>query len=144
MALRHGGALVLRTNLFGVSQTRTGASLVDFLVGKFRRREPVSLFTDVLFSPLHVKTVAALTVECVRRKLTGTFNLGSRDGMSKCDFAMAVAKHLGLPTENATPAPSTSLPARAPRPLDMRMDSSRIEHALGSKMPALIDEVKKL
>jgi dTDP-4-dehydrorhamnose reductase len=143
-ALRHPKTTVLRTNLFGVSRTRTGASLVDFLVGRFKGLQPVSLFTDVMFSPLHVMTMASLAVECVRRDLTGTFNLGSREGTSKCDFAFAVARHLGLPTDHATPAASASLPGRAPRPMDMRMDPSRIEKALGMAMPNLNDEIEKL
>ena len=143
-AARRSQSLILRTNLFGASRSRSGSSLVDFLVGKFQSREPVSLFTDVLFSPLHVTTMAAFAVECVRRKLTGTFNLGSRGGMSKCDFAFAVARHLGLPTDRAERAESALLPGRAPRPLDMRMDVTRIEQALARKMPALADEIKKL
>ncbi len=143
-AKRWPRSLVLRTNLFGVSRGAGGSSLVDFLVAKFRSREPVSLFTDVLFSPLHVTTMAAFAVECLRRKLTGTFNLGTRDGMSKCDFALAVANHLGLSAEQARRAESVSLPNRAPRPLDMRLDVSRIEQALGRRMPTLADEITKL
>ena len=143
-ARRYPRTLILRTNLFGISRGAKATSLVDFLIGKFRTQEPVTLFSDVLFSPLHIQTVAALCVEGIRRKMTGTFNLGSHGGMSKCDFALAVAHHLGLPTEGARPTQSTSLPARAPRPLDMRMDVSRIEKALGRHMPTLADEIRKL
>ncbi len=143
-ARRHASTLVLRTNLFGVSRAAKASSLVDFLIQKFRAREPVPLFSDVLFSPLHIQTVVAICVEAIRRKMTGTFNLGSHGGMSKCDFALAVAHHLGLPTDGARPTQSTSLPARAPRPLDMRMDVSRIEKAFGRPMPTLADEIRKL
>ena len=72
------------------------------------------------------------------------FNAGCRDGTSKADFGFAVARHLGLPTASAMVGSSRALPARAPRPSDMRLDVTRIEQALGRPMPNFDDEVAKL
>jgi dTDP-4-dehydrorhamnose reductase len=141
MALRRDNSLVLRVNFFGPSKTLGRSSLSDWLVFSFSAGNPITLYTDSLFSPLHLETLAAAIVDATRAQLTGIFNLGCRDGMSKCDFSLAVAAHLGLPSDTATPGPSKLVATRAK---DLRMDVSRIEKALGRAMPTLAQEVARL
>jgi dTDP-4-dehydrorhamnose reductase len=140
----HQNSCIVRTNLFGRSKTAGRASLSDVFVEAFASRRPLTLFDDVLFSPLHMSTLAALLVEIAQRPVCGTFNLGSRDGLSKAAFGMAVARHKALDAGTATIGRSTDLPSRAPRPLDLRMDVSAIEAVLGRPMPLLADEIHKL
>jgi dTDP-4-dehydrorhamnose reductase len=143
-ALQHPGALVLRTNFFGPSRREGRASLSDFVIRSLSARQNATFFSDILFSPLHMATLAALVVEAVERGMTGVFNAGCRAGASKADFALAVARHKGLQTETSRLGNSTVLPDRAPRPKDMRMAVGRIEQALGRPMPTLDEEVAKL
>jgi dTDP-4-dehydrorhamnose reductase len=143
-ALAHPNALAVRTNIFGPSRTPGRTSLSDFVSHKLTSGEPVMLFRDVLFSPLHMASLAGLIFEMIDKGLHGAFNLGSRDGMSKSDFGLAVAAHLDLDTENVSVGESTSLSARAPRTLDLRLDVERVERALGQVMPALKEEIAKL
>lgn len=142
--LRHPGALVLRTNFFGPSRREGRASLSDFVIRSLTARQNATFFSDILFSPLHMTTLAGLVVEAVERGLTGVFNAGCRDGASKADFAMSVARHKGLQTGTSRVGASTVMPDRAPRPRDMRMAVGRIEQAIGRPMPTLDEEVAKL
>ena len=143
-ALEHPSALVLRTNFFGPSQTSSRQSLSDFVDVNLRNGNAITLFEDVLFSPLHLETLAGLVVETARNGLAGVFNLGSREGASKADFAFIVARQLGLSTTSARRGKSTDIAGRAARPSDLRLDVSRIEAALGRAMPTLSEEVAKL
>ena len=143
-ALEHAGTLVVRTNFFGHSRTPGRQSLSDFVIESLRHRRPVTLFTDILFSPLHAATLAALLFEMVERKLAGVFNATSRGGMSKADFALAIAAHMGLSVESATRGTSDVLPERVPRASNLRMDPGRLERALGRAMPTLAEEIAKL
>lgn len=143
-ALQRGDALVLRTTFFGPSRTPGRASLSDFVVSKLRSGAPATFFEDVLFTPLHMATLAQLIVELIRRRLSGVFNLGSREGLSKLDFARAIAAHLGLSTENATAGRAADIAGRAPRPSDLRLDVTRVETLLGRPMPTLREEIDKL
>ena len=136
--------LVLRTNFFGPSRSSGRQSLSDFVVGRLRAGDPVVLFEDVLFSPLHMATFASLLALAVSTGLSGVYNVGCRSGASKAAFGMAVARHLSLTTNSVTLGRSRGVPGRAPRPLDLRMDVSRLEMALGRPMPMLDDEVAKL
>lgn len=142
--LSRSESLVLRTNLFGPSRMPGRASLSDFVATKLAAHEPVTLFRDVLFSPLHMATLASLLVDCVKEGLRGVYNLGSRGGMSKLEFGLAVARRLGLSTASVTPGDAVHVPGRAPRPADLRLVVERIEGALGRVMPTLNQEISKL
>ena len=87
---------------------------------------------------------AALVLECAARGLKGTYNLGSRDGLSKAAFGFAVARRLGLDTACVMIGASAADPARAPRALDLRLDMRRIEAALARTMPTLEAEIDRL
>jgi dTDP-4-dehydrorhamnose reductase len=143
-ALARPGSLALRTCFFGASRTSRRKSLSDFVERSARERQCITLFRDVLFSPLHVATTASTIFEAVDRGLTGVFNLGSRKGSSKLDFGLAVARRLGLPTDCMREGRFEVGQGRAPRPHDLRLDVSRIEGALGRAMPTLEEEIAKL
>ena len=143
-ALVHSNSVVYRINFFGHSLTKGRDSLDDFVVNNLRLSNPITLFSDVLFSPLHMSTLVELILFGLKRKRSGVFNLGCREGMSKAAFGLAVAKHLNLNSENATVGKSSSMQGRALRPLDLRMDVSKIEAAMNRKMPTLLEEIEKL
>ena len=143
-ALRHPRALVARTNLFGPSRTPGRASLSDFVLDGLRNGKVITLFRDVLFSPLHMTTLAAVLREMIVRELVGVYNVGSREGMSKADFGLAIAEHLGLSPDHARIGVSTELPNRAPRIGDLRVDVSRLEASLERAMPTCRDEIDLL
>jgi dTDP-4-dehydrorhamnose reductase len=143
-ALEHANALVLRVNFFGPSKTRGRQSLSDWMISSLRRGEAMTLFSDSLFSPLHLSTLAGLTVDAVSRGLQGVFNLGSRGGMSKLDFGLEIARRLACSVDNIAAGTMSALPGRAPRPRDMRMSVDKIERALGRTMPTLPGEIALL
>ena len=136
---------ILRTNFVGRSLCGGRASLTDWLYGALLDETVVSVFEDVMFSPLAISTLCDCIERCIVDKPLGVFNLGSQDGMSKADFAFAFAAALGLKTTNFVrdnfKSNSTLV---ANRPADMRMNSGRYEACMGIRLPSLIDEVSRL
>ncbi|NQV40674.1 MAG: SDR family oxidoreductase [Nitrosopumilus sp.] len=143
-AMAHENALVLRTNFFGPSRSAGRKSLSDFVVENLRAGNKITLFDDVYFSPLHMSHLGHYIVECLKRKITGIYNLGCREGATKADFSFAAAAHLGLQTETASIGASDQIFNRAPRPKDLRLDVSALEKKLGESMPTLKQEVSLL
>jgi dTDP-4-dehydrorhamnose reductase len=137
-------ATILRTNLFGRSRAPGRASLSDWVVGVLSRREAASVFEDVLFSPLSLDSLAHYIDTAMRARAQGTFNLGSRDGMSKAAFAFALAETLDLPADTLTRTAATSAKLFARRPLDMRMDCTRFERQFGIILPTLQSEIRSM
>lgn len=144
LALSHQRAVAFRANLFGSSRTEGRSSLDDFVVDGLTRKKSITVFEDVLFSPLHMSTLAEVICEGLERELCGVYNTGCREGMSKAQFAFSVADHLNLNTETAVVGRSSEFAYRARRPLDLRMDVSKLETVLGRAMPTLEQEIKKL
>lgn len=142
-ALKHEGALVLRTNIFGESRTRGRTSLSDFFIKSFTEQTPIKLFTDSIFSPLHMTTVGEMLVKCLRQNVSGVYNLAARTGLSKADFALHIAKNLGTPTINAECLESSAVDGRAPRPKRLNLDVTKLEQTLGTTMPTLEEEILK-
>lgn len=142
-ALKHKNTVVLRTNIFGASQTMTRKSLSDFFIESFQKQSPLKLFTDSIFTPLHMETVGEMIATCLEKEVYGVYNLASRNGMSKADFALVIANQLGTSTNNAETMESTALVGRAPRPKDLRLDPTALESKLGITMPTLEQEILK-
>jgi dTDP-4-dehydrorhamnose reductase len=137
-------ATVLRTNFFGMSRCEWRSSLSDWLYRSLRERQPIRVFDDILFSPLGIDTLTSSIEAGIERKPRGVFNLGSRDGMSKADFAFAFAAVLGLPTDTMTRAPSDDAKLLARRPQNMLMDVRRYERAMDVSLPSLRDEIERI
>lgn len=138
------GSLVVRTNIFGATRTSERQSLSDFVLDNIAGEKPFTLFEDSFFSPLHMSTLATLIFELIDASATSIVNLGSRSGMSKKEFGLAVARQKELKPRNARFGRSSDMPNRAPRPSDLRLDVTRAEMILGRKMPQLEDEIRKL
>jgi dTDP-4-dehydrorhamnose reductase len=133
----------LRTNFIGRSLCEGRISLTDWLHVALLDETAVNVFKDVIFSPLAISRLCDCIERCIVEKPLGIFNLGSRDGMSKADFAFAFAAALGLETTNLKRVNASSISALvARRPTDMRMNSERFERRMGLNMPCLIDEIE--
>ncbi len=144
LAAAQVNSTVLRTNFFGPSRCPGRKSLSDWLVQSLSRGDAITVFDDVCFSPLSLDTLAQLVELVAVKRQRGVFNLGSKDGMSKGDFAFALAAALDLPTESIRRGTSASVGLVAYRPKDMRMDSSRFEAAFQILLPTLQQEIASM
>lgn len=134
-------ATILRTNFVGRSLCKERTSFTDWLYGSLSAKNPITVFEDVLFSPLAIATVCDCIDRCVEERPLGVFNLGSREGMSKSDFAFAFSSLIGLSSAYLRPSTVGSVKLVARRPTDMRMHCDRFEDCMGLQLPRLIDEI---
>jgi dTDP-4-dehydrorhamnose reductase len=136
---------ILRTNFVGRSLRKGRASFTDWLYSALSGTSPIFVFDDVMFSPLRSNTLCDYIERTVVEQPIGIFNLGSRDGMSKADFAFAFAEATSLPTANLVRTNASSVVKLiARRPNDMRMNCHRFEDHMGIELPRLIDEIHGL
>ncbi|MES2319249.1 MAG: SDR family oxidoreductase [Pseudomonadota bacterium] len=132
---------ILRTNFFGRSACPGRASFSDWLVQSLQAGTPLNVVTDVLFSPLAIPTLVAQLALVVEQPAPGRFNLGSRAGMSKAEFAFMLAEVLGLDAGAMRRVEAATLSLSAYRPGDMRMDCTLFERTFGVQLPLLADEI---
>ncbi len=134
----------LRTNFFGPSRCLARKSLSDWLVQSLTQGGPITVFDDVRFSPLSLQRLVELVELVIVQRRQGVFNLGSKEGMSKADFAFTLAKVLDLPTKHMSRGISNKVKLAAYRPKDMCMDSTRFEDVFGVKLPTLKEEIQSM
>jgi len=144
LAARSRPSAILRTNFFGVSPFDGRKSFSDWVVSELSSGNSLNVFTDVRFSPLTMRCLSSLVGEFLERRVQGTYNVGSRDGCTKAEFAFALARKWGLPEALLSACPMEMGGLRAYRPCDMRMDVSRVEAALGWRMPSIEEEIEGL
>lgn len=135
---------ILRTNFFGRSRCTSRASLSDWLVESLAFGRAITVFDDIFFSPLSLPRLVEFIELSIGKRKQGLFNLGSKEGMSKADFAFILADVLGLQTKCMTRGASDSIKLMAYRPKDMRMDSCRFEDVFGINLPTLREEIESL
>jgi dTDP-4-dehydrorhamnose reductase len=133
---------ILRTNFVGRSLRDGRPSFTDWLYGALCGTTPIKVFDDVIFSPLATSTLCDCIERSVIQRPLGVFNLGSRDGMSKADFAFAFAAAIGVTTTNLVRSRASDVSSLAARrPTDMRMQCERFEGLMRLALPRLIDEI---
>lgn len=138
-------AAILRTNLFGKSKTDQRASFTDWLYRALTNNENIQVFDDVYFSPLSMSTLCNMITRVVQQDITGVYNLGSKQGLSKADFALAFAQALDLNTEHMTRASVDDVDViKTYRPKDMRLNVDKFEQTLAITLPNLHQEIIKV
>lgn len=146
LAVRDLDSAVIRTNFFGRSRQTHRKSFSDWLHQALSEGRELDVYSDLLFSPLSISTLGSFLSKILQIRPVGTYNLGSRSGCSKADFALRFASAAGFSQSglNVRCSPVTQNSGRAYRPKDMRMDVTRIEACLGERMPELMDEIHKV
>jgi dTDP-4-dehydrorhamnose reductase len=145
LAAANVSSTTLRTNFVGRSHCEGRTSFTDWLYDALRNGTPINVFNDVMFSPLALGSLCDCIERAIFYRPLGVFNLGSRDGMSKADFAFAFADAKGLPTSKLVRGNIRAVASMAARrPTDMRMKCEKLELSMRLRLPRLIDEIQTL
>lgn len=139
-ALRVGGT-VLRTSFFGKSNCERRLSFTDWIYDALTSGRKISVFSDVLFSALHMQTLSRVILKSIIYRRTGIFNVGTRDGISKADFALAFARNLGLDLTLLKTETIAVAALKARRPLDMTLNVAAYESEFDHLLPRMHDEI---
>lgn len=127
-------ALIARVVFYGWSLTGQ-RSLGEFFYYNLQTGRPVRGFTDALFSPLLVTDLARILHRMVHKRLSGLYHVFSSQPVSKYDFGVSLARRFGLDSDLITPALLDEGGLGAARARNLSMDVSRLEQALGEKLP---------
>ena len=132
---------ILRVNFVGRSRNSQRSSLADWIVNSLRRVQPITLFDDVLFNPLHMTSLCHAIDRVICLRHAGVFNVGSSQGVSKAQFGLELATQLGLDTKCVSIGKSADAPLKALRPLDMRMNVTRFHDSFHIATPTMRETI---
>jgi dTDP-4-dehydrorhamnose reductase len=134
--------LIVRASIYGWN-TQPKSSLGEWILGSLEAKRNLSGFTDVIFAPLLVNTLAEGLLKLVSNDAKGIIHLASRDSISKFDFAVALASVFGLPEELVQPASLANVKLRAPRPMNTSLCTELAQHEFGITFPSVREDLTR-
>lgn len=132
--LQSSKGLVLRTNIFG--WRRFGKpDLAEWILAGLEHRKELTMFSDVLFSPIATGCLAILIGRAINAELAGLYHAAGAETLSKHEFALRIAAAFSLGADRVRPIRLEEASLLARRPRNLALDSSRFARALGVALP---------
>ncbi len=120
--------LIIRTNFTGKKKN----SFIDWLMESFKKKVKINLFNDMYTSTIDVQTCADIIIKLAMLKSKGVYNLGSRNMITKENFAKNLSKILKLKIKYKSVSSDIQ---HVQRGKNLGLDVKKIEKKIGSKMP---------
>jgi len=131
-------SLILRVNIYGWN-AQEKQSLAEWILSQLLAGKQVPAFTDVIFSPILVNHLAEILLRLLDLGFRGIYHVTGSEPISKCEFARSLATTFGLDINLVVPAQLAHANLRAPRPLNVSLNTGKIRAALGREMPGVLD-----
>jgi len=132
---------VIRTNFVGKPFQNSKNGFTDWIFYSLKKGKNIPVFKNVKFSPLSIRSLCKYIEIVINKKIPGIFNLGSKNGLSKAEFAMDFAKKLKLNTKLLKIIDYKKKQLIAKRPLDMRMNINLFEKKFKVRLKSLNSEI---
>jgi len=126
--------LIVRTNFYGWSSGRKTTS-GEWLYRALAEQQPVTLFTDVFFTPIYVVDLAQRLVRLLAADAQGIVHIGGRERLSKHEFGRLMAELGGFGMDRVRTGSVKDAPLPAPRPRDVSLNSQRCARLTGLEVP---------
>lgn len=129
--------LIIRTNFTGKRRN----SFIDWLIKSIKKEKTINLFSDMYTSTLDVSTCAKYLVKLSLSNAIGVYNLGTKNMISKKQFAIYVAKLLKKKINYKTTSCDILITKRSK---NLGLNVKKIEKIIGEKMITSQDAIKNL
>ena len=136
--LKRNGSLVLRTNFFGWDVFEK-LNIGEWVITELKNGKSIDGFIDAVFSSIYIFDFAKVFDLIIKHDLSGIYNLGARNFMSKFDFATRVALGLGLDASLIKPIPVDDHSFSAKRSKNISLDISKLSSEINCELPAMED-----
>jgi len=139
----HPRALVVRTNFYGWGPVYR-QSFSERIVRALRRPAPITLFTDVYYTPILAEALVDAVHALSTRQASGVFNVVGDERLSKHEFGLRLAAAFGLDAGLIRAGRLADQPALVPRPLDMSLSNAKACAVLGRPLGSVAAHLARL
>lgn len=138
--------LILRTTIVGLNLYRDKSGFVEWIVNSAKKNEKISLFKDVLFTPISIWDFTREIKFLIEKNdyKDEIYHLAGSEAISKYDFGMALLEELSLSTEIVEEGYISNFDKRAKRSSDQSLKCSFYIKTNGRKLPKLQDTIKSI
>ena len=137
-------SLILRINFFGYSATKKG--FLNWVYDSFLKKKKFYLFNDVFFNPIGISTLSKIIrrliiIISIKKKTTGIYNIGTKDGIYKNDLAIYFAKKTHIFNNNFESLGVNEINNSVKKSKNMFMNVSKFEKKFNIKLPSIKKEI---
>ena len=133
--------LALRTNIIGWSGA-DNVTFAEWILKGLIENKPLTLFDDVMFSPLNVSDLSAIINQIIGSSISGLYHCASKDCISKYDFGIKMAEVFNMTSSNIKRISVDEMAFKAERPKNMALDIKKISSVLEYDFPSAVDSIK--
>lgn len=127
----HPHSAVIRVSLVVGQGHGPRTTATETIASALLGRRPLRLYTDQFRTPVDDRSVADALSRLLARRTEGLFHLGGKDRVSRFGLGERVARALSLDSRFLEPTTMVGFPPKAPRPVDVSLDSSHAGTLLG-------------
>lgn len=136
-------ALVIRTNFYGWGPSYR-RSFSDVIIDALRKKAPLTLFTDVYYTPVLIQAAVEAIHAILEKQAAGIFNVVGSERISKFEFGMQIAEMFELDPSYISPGHMGDQPSIVRRPLDMSLSDQKIVNVLGRNLGSVKQHLTQL
>lgn len=116
-----------------------GNSFLARLITALESKPRIPVIVEEIRTPVDVISLARALLELAGNSFQGSVHLGGNDRLDRLVFSRLIAERLGFPPEGIVPAKPGEMVGRAPRPMDVSLDSSKARTVLKTPLLGLMD-----
>lgn len=135
--------LIIRTNFYGWGPSYR-RSFSDFILDNLRAEKQVTLFEDVFYTPIYIRSLIHFINELLIENARGIYNIVGNDRISKFEFGLCLAKIFNLDSSLIIPAKLSDKKSLVKRPYDMSLSNNKLKNRLNCNMNSVNDDLKCL
>lgn len=126
---------------FGIPSAQ---GMVGWLRDALLANRPVTLFTDEIRNPVYLDDVLNIIDEVIEKDVTGLFNIGGRDRVSRYDFGLNFARTLGYNPNCILPASIKDYQGKPPRPQNLTLNIARAQRRFKTVLAGVDDGLRRM
>jgi len=136
-------SLVLRTNFYGWGPNYRH-SFSDLIINSLRSNEELTLFTDVIYTPILIEAAIQAAHELFNMQASGIFHVVGDERISKYDFGLKIAEKFDLDPGLVIPGLLSEQTTLVQRPYDMSLSNQKACDILGRKLGGVDEHLTRL
>ena len=119
---------------------------MNWVYDSFLKKKKFYLFNDVFFNPIGISTLSKIIrrliiIISIKKKTTGIYNIGTKDGIYKNDLAIYFAKKTHIFNNNFESLGVNEINNSVKKSKNMFMNVSKFEKKFNIKLPSIKKEI---
>ncbi|SHN00857.1 SDR family oxidoreductase [Polaribacter sp. KT 15] len=137
---------IIRTTIVGLNENKLKSGFVEWILNSSLKNETISLFNDVIFSPISIWDLAKELEFLIENNFIDSkiLHIAGKDSCTKYEFGVKLLGALDIPFHNLNKGSIASFKDRAKRSNDQSLDVSYYQQKFNRILPPLNKTIQSI